>query len=255
MSDGSTRRWALVVGGSGAIGSEICRELASHGWNVALTYNSNAQAARQTCAAVEERAGSATAVQLDLTDASRVAEVVSSGAGADEPLAGVVYAAGPFFQMEYISNLSPERFQETINRDTIACYNVLQPSIPQLRQSKGAIVALTTSANRRYLVSDLLSTAPKAGVEAIVKGIAAEEARNGVRANAIGVGVIDAGIWTRMTDELNWTDQRLDNVRRSIPLGRLGVPSDIAATVEFLISDRAGYITGQFLDVDGGVGI
>jgi 3-oxoacyl-[acyl-carrier protein] reductase len=255
MSGDQTRRWALVVGGSGAIGSAICRELGESGWNVAVTYHRNPDSAEQTCTEVEQRGGSAVAVRMDLTDADQVAEAVASATGSDEPLAGVVYAAGPFFRMEYISKLSPATFQDTVLRDTIACYNVLQPSVSQLRQSKGSIVALTTSANRRYLVSDLLSTAPKAAIESIVKGIAAEEARHGVRANIVGVGVIDAGIWTRMADELNWTAERLEKVRKGIPLGRLGVPDDVAAAVGFLMSVRASYISGQFLDVDGGVGI
>jgi 3-oxoacyl-[acyl-carrier protein] reductase len=254
MTGPRPERWALVVGGSGAIGSEICRQLAAAGWDIALTYHQNRPTAERVGAQVEAQGRRAIAAQLDLTDVDRASEVVSTCAGAGAPLSGIVYAAGPFFQMQYISQLPPRRFLEQIQQDTVACYNVLQPSIMPLRQTQGAIVAVSTPAVRKFLVSDILSSAPKAGIEAIVKGIAAEEGRHGIRANCVGVGVIEAGIWTRIAEQAGWGPERIEAARRAIPLRRLGTPADVGAAIEFLMSDRASWISGQVLDVDGGYG-
>jgi 3-oxoacyl-[acyl-carrier protein] reductase len=244
--------WALVVGGSGALGGAVCETLAQAGWNVALTFRRNADAADDVSRAVREAGREAVTVQADLEDAEAVAEMVRSCGGTGAPLSGVVYAAGPFFKLSYISDLPPARFAQQLQQDTIACYNVLQPSLHPLRETKGNIVAVSTPAIRRFLKSDLLSSAPKAGIEAIVKGIAVEEARWGVRANCVGVGVIDAGIWSRIVEEGGLTAERVEAARRDIPLGRFGQPQDIANAIEFLMSDRASWITGQTLDVDGG---
>jgi 3-oxoacyl-[acyl-carrier protein] reductase len=246
------RKWVFVAGGSGAIGSEICRVLADAGWDTVVTYRNNQAAAESVVADVTARGRDAVAVQVDLADSAAVTAAVQSTGGTGDPLHAVVYAAGPFFLLDYISNLSSERFAAQMAGDTVAAYNVLQSAIAPLRQTRGSMVALVTSANRRYMVTDVLSSAPKAAVEAIVKAIAAEEARNGIRANGIGVGVIDAGIWTEIAQQLDWPLERHQAAVKSIPLGRLGTPTDVAGAVEFFVSERASWITGQVLDLDGG---
>ena len=244
------RRWAFVAGGSGGIGAAICRALAEDGWDVALSYHRNAEAAKSAAAGVREHGGQARIVQLDLTDTGQTAAAVQDLPG---PLGGVVYAAGPVIPMRYISALPPGMFRDQILGDAVACYNLLQPSIAPLRASRGAIVAVSTAAVLRFPKKDLLSAAPKAAVQQIVRGIAVEEGRNGIRANCVGAGLVEGdGMWQQLVRNGDYTEELVTTARRNLALRRFGTVSDIAEAVRFLISERARWITGQTLNVDGG---
>jgi NAD(P)-dependent dehydrogenase (short-subunit alcohol dehydrogenase family) len=104
-------------------------------------------------------------------------------------------------------------------------------------------------------VRDGLSAAPKGAVEALVRGLAAEEGRFGIRANCVGPGMLTDGMAQRLIASGSLDDRALDAARARIPLRRFGTADDIAEAVCFLASDRAGFISGQKLDVDGGFGV
>ncbi|BCO39196.1 beta-ketoacyl-ACP reductase [Mycobacterium paraintracellulare] len=244
-------RSALVAGGSGGIGSAICLALAQDGFDVALTYRRNAEAAERAAEAVRDVGAKAWIHQLDLTDADAAAALVRGVPGLDT----VIYAAGPSIPMDYTAQITSQQFAHQLWADAGACFNLLQPAIDRLRASRGSIVALVTTALLRYATRDLLSAAPKAAVEQLVRAIAAEEAKNGVRANCVGVGVIAAGLLEDLIDSGDYHEQALEAARRAIPMRRFGLPEELADVVAFLAGPRSAYVTGQTLRVDGGYSI
>jgi 3-oxoacyl-[acyl-carrier protein] reductase len=238
---------ALVIGATGGIGSAIARLLTARGSRVALTYRANEEAARELESELD-----ASAWRLDLTDEVACATVVDEVAAAGGGIHTLCYAAGPHVPMVHLSRVSPAQFRAQLEQDALGFFQVLAPTLPHLRASRGSIVAVTTAATERFPVRDGLSAGPKGAVEALVRGIAVEEGRYGVRANCVGPGMLTDGMAVRLMASGDLDEAALAVTRTNIPLRRFGGAPDIAEAVCFLASDRAGYITGQKLSVDGG---
>jgi 3-oxoacyl-[acyl-carrier protein] reductase len=244
---------ALVFGASGGLGAAISSLLAERGSRLALTFRG---ADSPQVDEVLGRPGvDGRAYRLDLADADGCAHVVDAAADDFGGLHTVVYAAGPHVPMTYLSRVAPTDFRDQLLGDAAAFFNAVSPALPHLRASRGSIVAVTTAATARFPLRDGLSAAPKAAVEALVRGLAAEEGRFGVRVNCVGPGMLTDGMAARLIASGELDERALVAARDNIPLGRFGTAQDIAEAVCFLACDRAAFVSGQKLDVDGGYGV
>lgn len=244
---------ALVLGASGGLGAEIARTLLERGSRVALTYRSSADPVDAIVATAPD--GAARGYRLDLSDAAACRDAVTAVAEDFGALHTLVYAAGPHVPMVHLSKVTPRQFRAQLLDDAAAFFNAVHPALSHLREARGNVVAVTTAATARFPKRDGLSAAPKGAVEALVRGLAAEEGRFGVRFNCVGPGMLTDGMAERLITSGDLDERALDVARGNIPLQRFGRASDIAEAVCFLASDRAGFISGQKLDVDGGFGV
>ncbi|HEX7738855.1 MAG TPA: SDR family oxidoreductase [Marmoricola sp.] len=240
---------ALVVGGSGGIGRAIVRMLAERGSDVVLTYRSRSEEAQRVAEEAASYGVHARALPLDLTSGDVADAVADVGA-----LHTLVYAAGPHVPMRHLSKVSVADMGTQLQADSLAFFSVATAALPALRAAQGSIVAVTTAATSRFPIRDGLSSVPKAAVEATVRALAVEEGRFGVRVNCVGPGMLTDGMAERLISSGELDERALEVTRGNIPLRRFGVAADIAEAVCFLASDRAGFISGQKLDVDGGYG-
>lgn len=252
---GSRTGVALVTGGTGGIGAAICRMLAERGSDVAFTYRSNADAAAALEGELTAAGATTASTAVDLADEAAALALVEATVDRFGGIHTLVHAAGPHVPQVHLSKVSPAEYRAQIEGEAVAFFNVLQPALPALRQAHGAIVAVTTAATRRYPVRDGLSSGTKGAVEAVVRAVAAEEGRFGVRANVVGPGMLTDGMAARLMASGDLDDAALEVTLRNIPLRRFGDAVDIAEAVCFLASDRADFISGQMLDVDGGYGV
>lgn len=238
MSFGHRPGVALVIGGSGGIGRAVVDLMKMRGAKVVQTYRNTPLPDGRQC---------------DTNDPEQCRALLDSLA--DEGVHTVVHAAGPPVHMLHLSNVKPAEMALQLAQDASAFFNVAHSALPLLRQSQGNLVAITTAATTRYPKRDGLSSVPKAAVEEMVRALAVEEGRYGVRVNCVGPGMLTDGMAKRLMDSGELDGLALDVTRKNIPLSRFGSAYDIAEAVCFLASDAAGFISGQKLDVDRGYGV
>jgi NAD(P)-dependent dehydrogenase (short-subunit alcohol dehydrogenase family) len=253
MSDGDrdfVNKKALVTGGSRGIGRAVCLELARRGADVAFIYHSRDAEAEATAAQIRALGRFALALKTDLADARGVADAVERAAAEFGRLDILVQAAGAMGAWQDVAELSPEEWDRYLAVDLSGAFYVIRAALPHLRKGRGVIVAISSIAAQMCQARNVQGAAAKAGLEAVVRVVAREEGRRGVRANAVAVGLTDTEMG--QTAFAEWGPETTERIVRGIPLRRIGTPEEVARVVAFLAGPDAAYITGKVLQVDGG---
>lgn len=239
---------ALIVGGSGGLGAACAKLIAAQGNNVARTWFSNKPPKLELANGVK-----VTEHQTDVADRESVNAMLAQVIETHGRINTLVYAVGSNIAQPTVAEVSATQWAEVMATDLNGFMNVVQPVLAHMREKGGgALVHVSSAGLGKTPPRDGLSVAPKAAIDALIKTIATEEGSAGIRANSVGVGVIEAGIFKRLEAAGVFDDQWKTAVKAALPLGCFGDANDIAEAVNFLASDRSKYITGQRLFVDGG---
>ena len=189
---------ALVIGGSGGIGSAISRAFAAEGVPVALTYRRNDDTANEVAGAIQADGIECSTHRVSLDDLDSLQACIDSVLAAHGTIHTVAHAAGTHIAQPYVSQVTPAQWRDTIDWDVNGFFHVVHACLPHLRRSRGSLVFVSSAGLKRFPPGDVLSVAPKGAIEALVRGVAREEGRHGVRANSVAVGVVDAGMFPKL---------------------------------------------------------
>jgi 3-oxoacyl-[acyl-carrier protein] reductase len=247
---------ALMVGGSGGLGRAIVLELARSGSDIALTFLTNAAKADETAEEVRAIGREASCHLADVTQPAQLAAAFEAAAQRHGRIHTIVFAAGPIVEQAYVSLTAPDLWRRSLEIESMGFLNMFQASVARLREwGGGSYIHIGTAGQLAWPKRDGLSVAPKAFNEALIKGIAREEGRYGIRANSVLVGIVEGGMFLKLKERgefgIEWQQQFL----RTLPLPRLGKPEEIGYAATFLASNRAAYVTGQQINVSGGFGL
>ncbi len=238
---------ALVTGASRGIGRSIAETLAAEGAKVAINYAGNVKAAEEAKAAIEAAGGEAILVKADVSDPAAVQEMISTVTEAFGQIDILVNNAG-ITRDGLLMRMKDEDWDAVISTNLKGVYNCTK-AVTKLMMKKryGRIVNMTSVVGITGNAGQTNYSAAKAGVIGFSKSAAKELSSRGITVNMVAPGFIDTDMTAVLPEKVK------EEMAAGIPLGRIGKAQDVANAVLFLVSDQASYITGQVVNVDGGM--
>ena len=243
---------ALISGASRGIGRATALLLAQEGYTVAVNYHHNINAATEVVNTIVESGGKATALRADISDEAQVMAMFEAIDRMGEPLAALVNNAGILFTQCTVESLSAERINRVLATNVTGYFVCCREAVKRMAHRHGgkggAIVNVSSAASRLGAPGeDVDYAASKGAVDTLTTGLALEVAAQGIRVNGVRPGLI----YTEMHAS-GGEPGRVDRVKNSLPMQRGGQPEEVAQAIAWLLSDKASYVTGSFLELAGG---
>lgn len=236
------KRYALITGASGGIGQAVAFKLASEGYNLYLHYHKNVESVKKLVEKLNQFHGEYMTIQADLSEPDgfqKIPEQIFS-------LDAIVHCSGNS-QYGMFLDLELAEVESLMHVHVINPLMLTKALLPKLsRKRSGNIVVITSIWGQTGGSCEVAYSAAKGAQISFVKALSKEVALSGIRVNAIAPGAIKTAMMAR------FTNAETEEIESEIPMGRIGLPEEIAGAVSFLLSDESSYITGQVLSVNGG---
>lgn len=240
---------ALVTGGSRGIGRACVVELARRGADVTFVYHSNSEAAESLVAELTAEGLKVQAAQADVRDGERAQAVVDAIIEKHDRIDILVNSAG-IVADGLLGSMLPDQWTKVIDTNLTGAFNYCRAVTQQMMyQRSGSVVNLSSTAAEFASRGQVNYAASKGGINGMTKGMAKELAPRKVRVNAVSPGMIETDMSAAVRNLAG------DQIKKAIPMKRIGKPEEIALVVAFLAGDDASYMTGQILLVDGGLSL
>ncbi|MCB9959613.1 MAG: SDR family oxidoreductase [Rhodospirillaceae bacterium] len=242
----------LITGASRGIGAACARLAAARGWDVAVNYAGNAEAADAVCAEVRACGRHAAAIQADVAEEAQVMALYDAVDRKFGRLDAVINNAGIVALQSRLEDMSGERIQRVLAVNVFGAFMVAREAVRRMSTERGgaggAIVNMSSAASRIGSPNEYIDyAATKGAMDSMTIGLAREVAGVGVRVNAVRPGIIETEIHA-----LGGEPGRCARMGPGLPIGRSGTAEEVAAVALWLVSDEASYVTGALVDVTGG---
>lgn len=242
-----TKGCAIVTGASRGIGAETAKELARLGFPVIINYNKNAEKAKQILEYVAEHGGTGCTYKADVANRTEVDEMVAFAINQYGRIDVLVNNAG-VAQQKLFTDITSDDWNKMVSVNLGGVFNCCQAVLPHMIHEKsGRIINLSSIWGTVGASCEVHYSAVKAGIIGLSKALAKEVAPSGITVNCVAPGCIMTDMLTQDCDE-----ETVRLLTEETPLGRIGTPKDISQAIGFLAGDKASFITGQVLGVDGG---
>ena len=243
---------ALVTGGSRGIGRATALQLAQEGYTVAVNFHHNIRAATEVVNNIVAAGGKAFALRADISDESQVVAMFESIDREGEQLTALVNNAGILFEQSTVENLTAERINRVLATNVTGYFLCCREAVKRMSFKHGgqggSIVNVSSAASRVGAPVEYVDyAASKGAVDTLTTGLALEVAAQGIRVNCVRPGLI----YTEMHAS-GGEPGRVDRVKSLLPMQRGGQPEEVAQAITWLLSEKASYVTGSFLELAGG---
>jgi 3-oxoacyl-[acyl-carrier protein] reductase len=238
----------IITGSSSGIGAATAIVMAKHGANVAVIFRKSIELAEKVAEQIQKLDRKSLVIQADVTQKDQVCRMVETVLNEWESIEVLVNNVGHAYYRR-INELEPEDWYLSLDENLTSQVYCIQAVLPSmLERHYGRIITLSSiSAQRGSPSGDVSYSACKAGILALTKTLARNHALDGITVNSVLPGIIDAGL------TMNMSSERRSQVEKAVPMGRLGRAEEVGEVIAFLASDRASYITGQSIPVNGGL--
>lgn len=242
---------AIVTGASRGIGRAIATSLAEAGHRLVVNFREREQEARALVETIAAGGGQARAVRADVGTPAAARTLVTAALDAFGQVDVLVNNAGAHLPGVQVADVPADAWERILRVNLSGPFYLTQAVLPHMRsRRRGHIVNVSSNVTQRFPATAGAYTVSKIGLEALTRIVAKEEGPHGIRVNALAPGPIDTEMLAESLAVMG--RERAEAFVRSVPLGRLGRPEEIAAVVRFLVSEEASYLTGQVIYVNGG---
>lgn len=242
----------LVTGASRGIGKATAIQLAREGWFVIIHYNTKASLADSVLETIINNGGRGRVLQADLSDEHQIGALFSAIDNMEMPLGAVVNNAGTLYTQASVEQITAERINKLLAINVTAPFIICREAVKRMAKkyggAGGAIVNVSSGAARTGAPGEYVDyAASKGALDTLTIGLSKEVAREGIRVNSVRPGFIKTDIHAQGGEP-----GRIERIKEKIPLGRGGEPEEVAEAIAWLISEKASYCTGSFIDLAGG---